>query len=196
MYTVVYLFLFSVLFPTQLELKNPQLKMKSLVKDEKGTADNNDRFMNHRKQRKTHVEALSKGKEHINDSHLTSNGYNEKDMLKSYRIFNSEKNHYTDVHFCNKRLNDEQKAAVGNILLGQCRPIPYVIFGPPGKPVVMLPPFSSVVGWMLGCGLLLLSHLICIFFLSSFLYAVYILSSFPLNNPHITSVVIKCIELY
>jgi len=39
---------------------------------------------------------------------------------------------YADVKWFNKSLNMRQRAAVVRILEGQCRPLPYVIFGPPG----------------------------------------------------------------
>jgi len=37
-----------------------------------------------------------------------------------------------NVKYFNKLLNVRQRAAVSRILEGQCRPMPYVIFGPPG----------------------------------------------------------------
>lgn len=37
------------------------------------------------------------------------------------------------VTFFNPNLNDRQRAAIIQILLGQGRPLPYVIFGPPGN---------------------------------------------------------------
>lgn len=36
------------------------------------------------------------------------------------------------VQFFNRQLNDRQMAAVTRILQGQCRPTPYILFGPPG----------------------------------------------------------------
>ncbi|GAB1598152.1 RNA helicase Mov10l1-like [Argonauta hians] len=36
------------------------------------------------------------------------------------------------LQFFNRQLNDRQMSAVKRILLGQCRPAPYILFGPPG----------------------------------------------------------------
>lgn len=41
----------------------------------------------------------------------------------------------------NQRLNDIQKFAIVNILQGQARPMPYVVFGPPGMLKSTLSPF-------------------------------------------------------
>ncbi|OWF48746.1 RNA helicase Mov10l1-like [Mizuhopecten yessoensis] len=36
------------------------------------------------------------------------------------------------MSYYNQWLNDQQKAAVTRVLQGQCRPLPYILFGPPG----------------------------------------------------------------
>jgi hypothetical protein len=36
------------------------------------------------------------------------------------------------LRWANSSLNDEQRATVFHILKGQCRPVPYIVFGPPG----------------------------------------------------------------
>ena len=50
--------------------------------------------------------------------------------------------------FYNTQLNERQQAAVARILAGQCRPMPYVLFGPPGtgKTVTLVEAILQVSG--------------------------------------------------
>ncbi|XP_075974584.1 putative RNA helicase armi isoform X1 [Anticarsia gemmatalis] len=46
--------------------------------------------------------------------------------------FQIPKNKLDEIEWYNKCINDGQKAAVKNILLGECQAMPYCIYGPPG----------------------------------------------------------------
>ncbi len=46
--------------------------------------------------------------------------------------------------FFNDSLNNRQRAAVLRILHGQCRPTPYILFGPPGK-VTLVVALNSLI---------------------------------------------------
>ena len=50
----------------------------------------------------------------------------------------------TNMKWFNKLLNARQKTAVVRILEGQCRPMPYVIFGPPGYSILLIPENSHM----------------------------------------------------
>ena len=47
-------------------------------------------------------------------------------------VLENRKRAVAKLHWANRALNEEQMAAVTKIVEGTCRPLPYIIFGPPG----------------------------------------------------------------
>ncbi|KAK7101774.1 RNA helicase Mov10l1-like [Littorina saxatilis] len=63
---------------------------------------------------------------------LQSLNFNETNGNAKHYVPNINRDVQDAISFYNSNLNDRQKAAVIQILLGQGRPLPYIIFGPPG----------------------------------------------------------------
>ncbi|XP_046583747.1 RNA helicase Mov10l1-like [Haliotis rubra] len=114
----------TVLFPTYLQTKMPQIQLskpsgaQDVVKLQAsytgfgGTTQNNGN-------------CHPQNKNSVDKEGTDRNG-------KSTYLPNINPWTQDQVKFFNRSLNNRQKAAVIKILLGQSRPLPYVIFGPPG----------------------------------------------------------------
>ncbi|XP_022239290.1 RNA helicase Mov10l1-like isoform X1 [Limulus polyphemus] len=139
----------NVLFPSVLHLKNPQVQLiedssknssqedspqKLLNKMSKNFNSNSILTADDKNPKISELSALNVIQNTCGPviSHLTPTS------AKDYQVRNARKTLLSNnvsgkrLTWVNKTLNERQKAAVKRIVSGQCRPTPYIIFGPPG----------------------------------------------------------------
>ncbi|KAG1667087.1 RNA helicase Mov10l1 [Nymphon striatum] len=132
-----------ILFPSRLEPKNPQITLIDECKHDENSLDSSAS-----ENSKYAQIAVEDSKKAINYLEFPENAHSHKQNYMNQRRgnkfssnskicdknnFQSVKTHKTHyLNLLNKSLNERQKCAVKRILLGCSRPVPYVIFGPPG----------------------------------------------------------------
>ncbi|XP_057692780.1 RNA helicase Mov10l1 isoform X1 [Corythoichthys intestinalis] len=109
-------FVETVFFPNKVAAQTPQLTVKWLDEDDQNKAlDENE---------------LAPAKENGLSPNISVNSKSEATQTKDSNV--PLKPTPRLGHFFNRDLNPAQKEAVKRILAGECRPTPYVLFGPPG----------------------------------------------------------------
>ncbi|KAK9872976.1 hypothetical protein WA026_020324 [Henosepilachna vigintioctopunctata] len=112
----------EILFPTKVDVKMPQINFKFF--EDKSSLKKTDikvpKTGNNR-------EILKKILEYGSKSPEEKEQYKEQILNENLQVENMLK-----IEWYNKDLNFYQQQAVKNIILGVARPLPYIIFGPPG----------------------------------------------------------------
>ncbi|XP_006876477.1 PREDICTED: putative helicase Mov10l1 [Chrysochloris asiatica] len=114
----------KVLFPEEIILQSPQVTERwSHVQN---TTDEGQPASKHRKTRKEQRKHTARARPASDEDMLGMVA------LATESINGAEAPRARERAFFNPMLNENQKLAVKRILSGDCRPLPYVLFGPPG----------------------------------------------------------------
>uniref|UniRef100_A0A452UX16 RNA helicase Mov10l1 n=1 Tax=Ursus maritimus TaxID=29073 RepID=A0A452UX16_URSMA len=113
----------KVLFPEEIILQSPQVTGNWTPED---TRSNGQSTIKNRKAMKDHTKHAAKEKRAGAQDTPGSAAFAEKstNLVQTFKVREKE--------FFNPVLNENQKLAVRRILSGDCRPLPYILFGPPG----------------------------------------------------------------
>uniref|UniRef100_A0A452UXK1 RNA helicase n=1 Tax=Ursus maritimus TaxID=29073 RepID=A0A452UXK1_URSMA len=116
----------KVLFPEEIILQSPQVTGNWTPED---TRSNGQSTIKNRKAMKDHTKHAAKEKRAGAQDTPGSAAFAEKstNLVNEVQTFKVR-----EKEFFNPVLNENQKLAVRRILSGDCRPLPYILFGPPG----------------------------------------------------------------
>ncbi|ESO83649.1 hypothetical protein LOTGIDRAFT_222500 [Lottia gigantea] len=134
----------DLLFPVNIKVKTPQIRMerrtnhmdvipvKTTFKNSQNQFNGHKRISPTKYANTDRVKNLLDSCDGSKDSYIPNGSVQKKtEKVKKY-LPNVNLAVQDQIEFINEKLNDCQKLAVIKIVLGQCRPLPYIIFGPPG----------------------------------------------------------------
>ncbi|XP_045671475.1 RNA helicase Mov10l1 [Ursus americanus] len=119
----------KVLFPEEIILQSPQVTGNWTPED---TRSNGQSTIKNRKATKDHTKHTAKEKRAGAQDTPGSAAFAEKSTNLGAYVNEVQTFKVREKEFFNPVLNENQKLAVRRILSGDCRPLPYILFGPPG----------------------------------------------------------------